>query len=78
MRMFSYTVALYIFRYTVASAVMVFMNCCFVESLKFILDSSGFVLYFTVHIYLGSRIMCHQNPFGDDFPFFIFPLSSSY
>lgn len=76
--MFSYTVALYIFRFTVTSAIMVFMNCCSIESLKFILESSGFMLYFTVRIYLGSIIMCHQNPLGDDFPFFISPFSSSY
>lgn len=70
--MFSYTVAVYIYRYTMASAIMVFINCCSIESLKFILDSSGFVLYFTVGKYFGSRTMCHQNPFGDDFPFYFF------
>lgn len=32
---------LYIFRYPVASATMVFMNCCSTESLKFILALAG-------------------------------------
>lgn len=74
-----YTVAVYIYRYTVASAIMVFINCCSIESLKFILESSGFVLYFTVVKYFGSRTMCHQNPFGDDFPFyFIFYTSIQF
>ena len=44
-----------------ASATLVFRNCCSVESLKFILGSSGFVLYFSMGRYLRSRIMCCQN-----------------
>lgn len=69
--MFSYTVAVYIYRYTMASAIMVFINCCSIESLKFILDSSGFVLYFTVGKYFGSRTMS-SKPFWWWLPFLFF------
>lgn len=49
------TLLLYIFRYTVALATMVFISCCSIESLKFIVD-------FFLHLcYLLLRVLTEQN-----------------